>query len=98
MDNKKGLSNVYEHYIDKKGNKYFSTFSQYSGLFIRQVQTIDNNTIDASNGQPFTDIMLKLGFCRDNEKDLFFIHDNYHKFIFMVGGSNSGIENKPIRI
>ena len=94
MEDKMGLSDVYEHYIDRVGNKYFSTYNTFYGSFIRQVQLVNGDVLDASSGNPFRNKMIELGFVCDDNK-LFNIFDNYEKFDYRVWGSNSGIPNLP---
>ena len=90
------LSTVYEHYIDENGNKFFTSFDTFNGLFIRQIQ-IGENCIDSSAGKVFADKMLELGFVQDKEK-LFTVYANHDKLKYRVNGSNNGIANNPISL
>ena len=89
MYSEKGLSNVYHHYIDKNGNKFFNTYNQFFGDFIRQVKTPDGLMIDACEGQIFDDIMDRLGMIKtiQNNEVLYSTYDNFEKFIMSVENS-----------
>jgi hypothetical protein len=95
-EHKPGLSKVYEHYIDYNGYKYYTTYNQCYGEFIRQIQD-DRNTFDSSDGQPFQNRMRGLGFTLD-KYDLFRVTDNRNKFEYHVYGTDKGIPNNPVLV
>jgi hypothetical protein len=99
MYSESGLSDVYEHFIDNRGIKYYNTYNRFYGDFIRQLKTPEGLVLDACEGKIFEDKMLELGFKQSNTKEkLFSTYDNWMFFRFRVYASNNGITNKPIEL
>jgi hypothetical protein len=90
-----GLSDVYEHFIDDNGIKYYTTYNRFYGTFIRQLKTPDGLMLDGSTDNlDFKNKLLELGFTLD-QHDLFNVYDNWNMFKYRTEHSNSGIPNKP---
>lgn len=87
-----GLSLIYQHFKDKDGNLYFPTYSIFYGEFIRQIQTPAGEVLDASDGKPFEDKMLELGFSYKEfyGEKLFGSYDNWDHFTSRVFCSSNG--------
>ena len=91
-----GLGDVFEHYIDGQGFKYFTGYNACHGSFLRQVQT-DRITLDCSDGKPYEEKMIMLGFDM-NSNGLFMAYDNRSRFLYHVYGSNNGVPKNPVSI
>jgi len=78
---KQGLSQRFDHYVDKFNNRIFYEFNQFRGDYLRQIQT-KNIMLDASDsGNSFENLMLSLGYVKKENSNLFLLSDNKHMFI-----------------
>ena len=81
-----GLSDVYSHYLDAEGNKFFDTHDSLHGTFIRQVQTITGECYDCSDGELFEQALTELGL---KKSDVFFrVYDNIRLFKYHIYGKS----------
>jgi hypothetical protein len=91
-----GLGNVFQHWIDFQGNKYFPTYNTFYGEFIRQIQTPNGECFDCSMGDSFHKKMNELGFI-ENKDHLFecWQKEFFAKMEYVIPGSENGKANKP---